>query len=147
LKLTWLATLVCSDGTGLLAMAGNGNVGPVAAGGYELRLANPIAQQAVELDQNTLQGRKFVQIEVTHVSNPRRIPLSFTVHFQPAQGEAIYLGSFSLFPPDNPGKFIVSTRGELKTGGTVTVNLVPLGDVSGEPEIRVQLKRLSFLPD
>ena len=139
--------LVCCDATSVLAMAGNGNVGPVAAGDYELRLANPIAQQAVELDQNTLQGKKFVQIEVTHVSNPQRIPLSFAVHFQSAQGEAIYLGSFSLFPPDNPGTFIVSTQGKLKAGGAVTVTLVPLQRVGSAPEIRVQIKRLSFLAD
>ena len=132
----------------VLAMAGNGSVGPVApVRDYELHPANPIAQQAVELDQNALQGKKFVQIEVTHVNNPQRIPLSFAVHFQPAQGEAIYLGNFSLFPPDNPGKFIVSTQGKLKSGGAVTVTLVPLQRVSGESEIRVQLKRFSFLAD
>ena len=139
--------LVCCSAAGVVERVGNGNIGPAVVGGYELSLSNPTAQQAIDLDLDTPQVKRFVQIEVTQVSNPQRIPLSFDVNFQPTRGEKIYLGSFSLFPPDNPGKFIVATQGKLKAGGVVSVTLVPLQRVSGGEEIRVHLKHLSLLAD
>lgn len=78
------------------------------------------------------------------MSNPQRIPLSFDIHFRPAQGAKNYLGSFSLYPADNPGKFIVATQGKLRTGGTVSVTLMPLQRVDDDEKIRVRLARLSF---
>lgn len=147
LKFTWLAMLACSITAGVTAMAGNANSEPAAAGGYELSLANPTAQQLIGADLADPQTQKFVQMEVTKVTNPLRIPLSFDVHFQPAQGEKISLGSFSLFPPDNPGKFIVATEGKLRTGGTVSVTLVPFQHAAGEEKIRVRLARISFRTD
>jgi hypothetical protein len=114
-----------------------------AADSYELSLSHPTIQQLIGADIVTPEKQKFVHISVTQVSNPQRIPLSFDVHFRPAQGEKIYLGSFSLYPPDNPGKFIVATRGKLENGGTVSVTLVPLQRVNDE-DIRVHLERISF---
>lgn len=142
LKFTWLAILACSMTAGVTAMAE-----PAAARGYELSLANPTAQQLIGADVADPQMQRFVQMEVTKVTNPLRIPLSFDVHFQPAQGEKISLGSFSLFPPDNPGKFIVAAQGKLRTGGTVSVTLVPFQHAGGEEQIRVRLARIAFRTD
>jgi hypothetical protein len=66
------------------------------------------------------------------------------VYYQATQGEKSLLGTFSLFPPDNPGKFIVATRSKLQNGGIVSVSLMPLEHVDEAAEIRVQLKRISF---
>jgi hypothetical protein len=130
-----LAVFVCCISAGVTTFA---------ADGYELSLAHPTVQQLIGTDVVTPEKQKFVQIAVTQVNNPQRIPLSFDVHFRPAQGEKIYLGSFSLYPPDNPGKFIIATQGKLENGGTVSVTLVPLQRVDDEEKIRVRLARLSF---
>jgi hypothetical protein len=139
-----LAVFVCCITASVTTSAANGIGGPDGEEGYELSLSYPTAQQLIGADVVTPEKQKFVQIAVTQVSNPQRIPLSFDVHFRPAQGATIYLGSFSLYPPDNPGKFIVATQGKLESGGTVSVTLVPLQRVDDEEKIRVRLARLSF---
>lgn len=138
LRFTCLAILTCCMTAGV-AMAGN-----EISRGYELSLANPTAQQEIGADVRHPESQKFVEIEVTQVNNPQRLPLSFEVQFQPARGEKVRLGTFSLFPPDNPGKFLVATKTQLRAGGTLSVTLVPLRRTDDEEQIRVRLKRLSF---
>jgi hypothetical protein len=140
-----LAVLLCCSTAGVTALAGNGEQGSDMAKAYELTLSSPTLEQSIGPDIATPSLQKFVQIEVSRVNNPQRIALSFTLHFQPARGEPVYLGTFSLFPPDNPGKFIVATRGMLQSGGTVSVTLVPLQQVTGEQEISAWIKPLTFL--
>lgn len=130
-----------------VAMSGNEAAGSSVATGYSLDLANRTAVKTIGQEVTTPQTVKFVQIEVAEVFNPRKIPLSFSVHYQPVHGEKSLLGTFSLFPPDNPGTFIVATRGKLRIGGMVIVSLVPLEPVDEDAEIRVQLKRISFIGD
>ena len=138
LKSTWLAlSLVCNT-VGATTVAGNDSPG------YELSLAHPTVHQLVGADVASPRTQSFVWIEVTQVRNPQRIPLSFEVGFQPGQGEKIRLGSFSLYPPDHPGRFIVATGGKLQAGGTVSVTLVPLQRAGDEARIRVRLARLTF---
>lgn len=112
---------------------------------YELTLSSPTLEQSIGQDLAAPSLKKFVQIEVTKISNPQLIPLSFTVNFQPIDGEQVYLGSFSLYPPDNPGKFIVATRGILATDGSVSVTLMPLQRIIEKQEIHVWVKPLEFL--
>jgi hypothetical protein len=125
-------------------MASNVNGDEVVSEGYELSLAHPRAQQTVGPEVHRPQRQKFVQIEVTQVINPRLVPLSFDVHFQAQQGEQTYLGNFSLYPPDHPGKFIVATQGKLRAGGTVSVTLLPLQQVGSADQVRVRLARIAF---
>ena len=66
---------------------------------------------------------KFVIVEIKNVVNPRRVPLGFTVAFRPAQGPDVPLGTFSLYPADHPGRFIVATQGRIQPGGQVVVTL------------------------
>jgi hypothetical protein len=61
------------------------------------------------------------------------------------RGEQSLLGIFSLFPPDNPGRFIIATQGKLEMGGTIVVALTPLEESENQKGIRVRLKRISFL--
>lgn len=128
-------------------MAGNGDAGLAVAPGYTLDLANRTAVRTVDQEITAPQAKKFVQIEVADVFNPQRIPLTFNVYYQATHGEKSLLGTFSLFPPDNPGTFIVATRGKLQRGGLIIISLVPLEQADEEAEIRVQLKRISFIGD
>jgi hypothetical protein len=128
-------------------MASNGDAGPAVSPGYALDLVNRTAVRTVDQGITAPQAKKFVQIEVTDVFNPQRIPLTFNVHYQATHGEKSLLGTFSLFPPDNPGTFIVATRGKLQSGGLILVSLEPLEQVDEAAEIRVQLKRISFIGD
>jgi hypothetical protein len=147
LHLNWLAVWLFCCGAGGAVMAGNGERGSSGADGYLLDLNHTTARQVLGPELPAPEESKFVQVQVTQVTNPQRIGLSFTVHFQPAQGETVDLGVFSLFPPDNPGKFIVATRGLLRSGGTVSVTLVPLQKISGEENVRVWIKPLTFLAE
>src|SRR5882724_7555870 len=71
---------------------------------YYLDIKKPSIVQP--LDPGTMeQGRayKFVQVEVAKVVNPKKYPLTFQVHYQLSRDVKTYLGSFSLYPSDNPG--------------------------------------------
>ena len=70
-------------------------------------------------------GDKFLLFEVIEVINPQAIPLNFLVHYQKPGKEKIYLGSFALYPADNPGQFIVATRGIVSDEGEVLLSLSP----------------------
>ena len=102
-------------------------------------VVQPIAPQD-EVDG----GTKFVQIEVAAVTNPRRYALSFQVSYQSKNDEKIYLGSFSLYPADNPGKFIVATQGKLKSEGSLILSMV----LDDKPEpgdaVKVTVKKMTF---
>jgi hypothetical protein len=69
------------------------------------------------------------------------------VHYQPIKGEKSFLGIFSLFPPNNPGTFIIATQGKLETGGIIIVSLNLLQEPRDLNEIRVLLKRISLIGD
>ena len=144
LTLAWLAVLSWSC-AGSQAMAQKGKVEASAEGGYELTLSHPTAEQPIGPDVTAQKPPAFVQIEVTEVANPKRIPLSFVVDVEPRQGKKTYLGTFSLFPADNPGKFIVASQGKLQAGGKLSVTLTPLQTVKGDEQVRVRLKPFSFL--
>jgi hypothetical protein len=77
----------------------------------------------VELSSRKLSSVKFVQIRIAEVNNPRRTGLIFDVEFQPDDGRRIALGTFSLYPADHPGTFIVATQGRVKSAGSVIVTI------------------------
>ena len=86
-----------------------------------------------------------MRVRVTEVSNPDNIPLAFTIHWQTRMDEPIYLGTFSLYPPDNPGTFLVATRGKVQTGGELLIRLVPLQQVGEAARLSVHLSRLELV--
>lgn len=143
-----LLSLVClSSACANDAMVTHDDTGPVVVNGYELNLATTRTVVQTIGSEVAPQTKKFVQIEVTEVVNLRKIPLSFSVHYQSVQGERVFLGTFSLFPPDNPGNFIVATQGKLRTGGMIIVSMIPLEEVRDPEAIQVRLKRISFIGD
>jgi hypothetical protein len=66
----------------------------------------------------------FVQVCVVEVINPQRIGVFFVVDFQPDGGKSLlHLGSFSLYPADHPGTFIVATKRQLTSAGSIVLSL------------------------
>ena len=113
--------------------------------GYELDSTTREIAQTIDSEVAEPQHKKFVKIEVVTVVNPWNIPLSFEVHYQPVKGKPFLLGTFSLFPPDNPGDFIIATKGKLETGGVIIVSLMPLTKSKDLPDIYVRIKPISFV--
>jgi hypothetical protein len=112
---------------------------------YYLDFGKPILQQ--QIDSASARGGpyKFVQIEVTEVTNPKRRALIFDVSYRKQPGAESRLGSFSLYPPDNPGKFLVPTHNQVIDGGTVVLSLTsPDPRLEGEP-IRVGISKLKLV--
>jgi hypothetical protein len=101
-------------------------VTPGAQGAAEINLrvldlAHPHFSQRIDnADSATFE---FVRLTVARVDNPTHVGLIFGVAFVPDGGTRVQLGGFSLYPPDNPGSFIVSTRHLIKSPGVVVVTL------------------------
>lgn len=94
---------------------------------------------AKDLDRSS--GKKFLLFEIVEVINPRSIPLNFIVHYQKPGKEQLYLGSFALYPNNNPGRFIVATQRMIDGEGEVVLSLSPT-----EPEIQMESVRLLVGP-
>jgi hypothetical protein len=123
---------------------GNGNPGASGEALYYLDLAKPILTQSIE-SSDQAEAAKFVQVEVAEVLNPKRYSLTFEVYHQAAADTKILLGSFSLFPADNPGKFIVSTQGRVRNKGTIILSLTTPDKVDSLDSLKVGVKRIRFL--
>ena len=115
-----------------------------AGDGYELTPTHPTAEQTFASEPVSPTSQTFVQLEITQLENPNRVPLSLTVEFESPQRGRIYLGSFNVGPGDNPGKFLVATQGTLQAGGKMRVTLLPLRSVSDNEGVRLRLRPLSL---
>jgi hypothetical protein len=102
------------------AVANLENAGDARAGLQYLDLEHKSLVRHVELSSRDLPV-KFVQIRIAEVNNPHRTGLTFDVEFQSDNGKRIALGTFSLYPADHPGTFIVATQGQVKSAGSVIV--------------------------
>lgn len=91
------------------------------------------------------QDCKFVQVEVVEVKNPKNLAVTFKVEYQTENNERVFLGTFSLYPPENPGKFIVPTEGKLRNKGAVVLTLVVPDDVKSDDVLSVAVKRMKFV--
>jgi hypothetical protein len=113
---------------------------------YSLDLQNPeITQKIVPADDGDPTKSRFVQVEVISVKNPQKHPAQFEVRYQPNPGEKILLGSFSLYPPDNPGKFIVPTQGKVKAEGMLILSLVKSDRVVAGDVVEVMVRAMKFV--
>ena len=109
---------------------------------YFLDLNNPSIVQPIESGQKAPEAAKFVKVEVVEVVNPSNLPVAFQVHYRTKTNEKVYLGSFGLYPSDNPGKFIVTTKGKLKNEGALVLTLVKPDNVGTGDTIRVSVKKI-----
>ncbi len=112
---------------------------------YSLDFGTRSVTQELRTEPGEPEKQKFVEIEITEVVNPEDHPLLFEVHYRDGEREEeVFLGTFGLFPSDNPGKFIVATRGLLRAEGSVVLSLLAPEGIGEDAEIRVRLKRLRF---
>ena len=110
-----------------------------------LDTAHVSISQRIDPAAEGLQGSKFVQVDVAQVINPAKYGLSFDVYYQPTGGEKIRLGTFSLYPADNPGKFIVPTQGHLTREGSIIVSLLVTDPAAKDVPLRVGIGRIALL--
>jgi hypothetical protein len=114
---------------------------------FSLDLANRSVTKSIGPELADPASAKFVEIDIADVLNPKRIRLTFEVHYQRENGEKLLLGSFALFPPDNPGKFIIATRGRLRSRGAIILSMRVLDEVGLEDRVRVTVRQISFRPE
>ena len=150
LSLLVLISTACSGGTRELNGNGNraiksGNGGDSGHTLYFLDIRKPSIEQAVDPRSAGPGGYKFVQIEVAQVTNPKKHPLTFEVRYRSKSNATTLLGSFSLSPADNPGKFIVATQSKLKDEGAIILSLVTPDKIDSGDTIKVAVKKLQFL--
>ena len=112
---------------------------------FSLDLQNPQITQKIRPDDGDPAKARFVQVEVISVKNPQKRPAEFQVHYQPNEGERILLGAFSLYPPDNPGKFIVPTQGKVKAEGKLILTLVKSDRVVAGDVLEVNVRPMKFV--
>jgi hypothetical protein len=152
-----LLTLLCfpaNCGTSDLGAESNANTLKRDSGGsaiksddslYDLDIRNPSLSQPIEPANDGVEGAKFVQVEVAEVLNPKKYALTFEVWYQPKSNAKIYLGGFSLYPADNPGKFIVPTQSKVKNEGAIVLTMV-IADKPGIRDlVKVGVKKIRFL--
>jgi len=121
------------------------NSSPSDATVFHLTLASRSVTQPVAPDE--VPGARFVQVEVTDVVNRKKLPLSFEVRYQAKDKTKIYLGSFALYPADNPGKFIVATQGKVKGDGSIVLTMVLSEHVDAADVVNVTIKRMRLVSE
>lgn len=111
---------------------------------YYLDLHKKDIVQPVHSDMLIGHQYQFVQVEVVKVINPQKYPLIFYVYYQYMNNVKISLGSFSLYPSDNPGKFIVATQGKLDKEGSIIVSLKIPAKINAGDKLEVAVKKITF---
>jgi hypothetical protein len=149
-SLLMLLSAACGRGTREL----NDNEIPVVEGQtvgnsgdtlYYLDINKPSIRQALDPRNVGAEPYKFVRVEVAEVVNPKKHPLTFEVRYQSKSDVIAYLGSFSLYPSDNPGKFIVATQGKVKDEGAIILSLVTPDKTDSRDTIRVTVRKLQLV--
>ena len=135
-----LMLLACGSEPGGTTPAGARSEEAGQSGPLRLDLANRTLVYPIGPGLAEPEKLKFVQVEIGEIINPRLVRLTFELRYRPETGEDVFLGSFSPFPPDNPGTFIVATRGSLRPGGAIVLSMVPLDEVGPDDEVQVDLK-------
>jgi hypothetical protein len=112
---------------------------------HRLSLREPTLRRS--LDSTTATDRlrhRFVRVQVTEVTNPSRVALSFELSYL-VSGVTTPLGTVSLFPADNPGRFIIPTLGRLRDSGELVLTLVSPDAGAGRDAVRVTVRQLAFV--
>ena len=108
-------------------------------------LAHPSFAQPVEVSDSDAALPDFVQVRIVQVVNPRRIGVLFEVTFVPDSGSPVRLGSFSLFPPDNPGRFIVATQHRVRSAGSIVVSLRTVQPVDAATPLAIGIGSIALI--
>lgn len=94
------------------------------------------------IDQSA-EGQELVEIEIAEVVNPEKIRVIFEVHFRHEE-EKVLLGTFGLYPPDEPGTFLVTTQGRLAAEGSIVLTMEVLDEVEPGSPLQVGVGLISF---
>ena len=141
LSLTALAISACGSSTESHAnMTSLEN----ADSGFTFTAKNRTARQELPSDLRSPQDYKFVEVVVVDVVNPKQHAIRFEVHYRPPNEGTIFLGTFSLFPADNPGSFIVPTQGKLRSEGELILSLVLPEDVPMSDALRITTRNMTL---
>jgi len=115
---------------------------------YKLNASNRSISQPIDPEQypelSDPNKSKFLEVEVANVINPNKIPVQFEVYYQGENQDKVFLGTFSLYPPDNPGKFIVATQGKIKTKGELTLSLLLPEKNGADNQLQITVKKIRF---
>jgi hypothetical protein len=106
---------------------------------HHLDVNHPTATKSITTADAS--NAKFVEVDVTQVANPAHAAISFTVAYQTAS-ETLVLGSFSLYPADHPGTFIVPTQGKIGASGAIRVTME---NPDNDARIRVTLADIKLV--
>jgi len=112
---------------------------------YYLDNTNPKLSQPIDPALDQVGDAKFVQVEVAEVVNPKRYGLTFDVYYEPSSDVKIQLGTFTLYPADNPGKFIVPTQGKVRNEGAIVLSMVITDKMEANDQVKVGIKRIRFV--
>jgi hypothetical protein len=96
----------------------------------------------VPITQANAAQAKFVEVRIEHIENPSLAALSFTVAYQAGNGEPVVLGSFSPYPPDHAGTFIVPTQKKVQDSGSI---LVTVASPDRGSRIRVDIAAIALV--
>ena len=138
-----LATLL------FLSCSGSSAPAPVAAAAVDeplhyLDRRNPTYTQAV-VATAAEKSYRLVQVQVVEVVNPERHPLTFELHYQPRDGAKQYLGSFSLYPADQPGRFLVATQGKVHDDGAITLTVTTRDALTDSDAFRIGVRSITLV--
>lgn len=111
-----------------------------------LDVKNPSMARPIDSDAGA-ETAKLVQIEIVEVQNPKRLAATFRVEYQPKAGEKIFLGAFSLYPSDTPGKFVVATHGKVKSEGSIVVSLIVPKEYEEGDVLKIGVGRVRFIAE
>ena len=118
---------------------------PDAPPALVIDLAHPSVTRHMDLSATDPTLFRFVQIQIDPVVNPKHIGVLFDVGFVPDTGSPMHLGSFSLYPPDHPGTFIVATQHRVRSSGSIVVTLHTVPRVDITTSLSIGIARLSLL--
>ena len=116
---------------------------PAIKGVYLIDFSNDVLVIPV-VDMERSDNNRLVFIEISEVENPQVLPLAFSVSFF-QNNKRINLGSFALYPGDNPGKFIVPTQGIVDKTGKIQIELITLSEYKGTEAVRVKIKSVKLI--
>jgi len=127
------------------AMAMAGGEPSVIAPSYIINANNLSVVYQVQHADIKPQHKKFIQVKIKSVINPSKISLSFNVYRLPITGKKSFVGTFSLFPSDNPGNFIVATQGKFKIDDQVEVALDVIDAIDKNINLQITIDSISMI--
>jgi hypothetical protein len=135
-----LLTFACG-GSEKISTPVNAMANAAAGGDLHLNVEDRAVSQPISRDLRSPQNYAFVEVEVAKVMNPKQYPVRFEVRYDPGDG-SIFFGTFSLFPADNPGTFLVPTQGKLTNTGKLTLSLILPEDTPKDAELEIIVRPL-----